>query len=124
MTATNRHVTLTTIDHGDITLPEPTWCTGHADHQPCQRVDLVHLGTEHHFSFDGDDLMVAMQAQYPYAVDAARQAVGVFVEQADYASTLDYKGLRQLAAALTVHAMHLRTLAEQLAAICAGEVGE
>jgi hypothetical protein len=111
----NRTVTLVTTDHGPVTLPEPSWCLGHADHVPCERVDLTHTGTEHHFSFEGDDLFVAMLSQDPHAVDPERQVPGVFVEQTDYSATLDYRQLRQLAAALTVHALRLRALADQLA---------
>ncbi|MFE7803998.1 DUF6907 domain-containing protein [Streptomyces sp. NPDC057430] len=116
----NRTVTLPTIDHGDITLPEPAWCTGHADHIPGYRVDLAHTGPEHHFAFEGEQLLVAMLTQYPLS-DALSTDVGLFVEQTGYARTLDPVRLRMLAAALTVHAMHLRTLADELAAIHGNE---
>ncbi|MFI1937724.1 DUF6907 domain-containing protein [Streptomyces purpureus] len=119
----NRTVTLPTLDHGDATMPEPAWCTGHTEHQPCHRVDLAHTGPEHAFAFDGSTLLVAMLTQDPYATDPARQRTGLYVEQTGWAATLDYAGLRQLAAALTVHAMHLRMLADELAAIRAREVG-
>ncbi|MFK0225881.1 DUF6907 domain-containing protein [Streptomyces sp. NPDC090303] len=117
----NRTITLATLDHGTVTVPEPGWCTGHADHRPCHLVDLTHTGSEHRFAFDGDDLLVAMFSQHPHAT---QQRTGVLVEQTGWARTLDYAGLRQLAAALTVHAMHLRTLADQLAAIQAEEGGK
>lgn len=114
----NRTVTLDTLDHGPVTLSEPGWCTGHSGHQPCHRADIAHTGTEHHFAFDGEQLLVAMLTQNPLAEN--QSGVGVYVEQTDYTRTLDPAGLRQLAAALTVHAMHLRTLADELAAIKAG----
>ena len=117
----NRTVTLPTLDHGIVTLPEPAWCTGHADHRPEYRVDLTHFGPEHSFAFEGEQLLIAKLAQAPFVED---EATGLLVEQTGYAATLDPTRLRMLAAALTVHAVHLRTLAEQLAAIRAGEVGE
>jgi hypothetical protein len=119
----NRTITLPTLDHGDLTVPEPAWCTGHADHVPCHLVDLTHTGPEHAFAFEGHTLLVAMLSQDPYATDPARHKTGLYVEQTGYAATLDYAGLRMLAAALTVHAMHLRTLADELAAIQVEEGG-
>ncbi|MEU8524829.1 hypothetical protein AB0C77_04395 [Streptomyces sp. NPDC048629] len=109
-------VTLPTIDHGPVTLPEPAWCTGHADHIPGYRTDLTHAGPEHEFAFDGETLLVAMLTQAPLAEHSGR-AAGLYVEQTGYARTLDAAQLRQLAAALTVHAMRLRTLADELAAL-------
>lgn len=110
----NRTVTLTTLDHGPVTLPEPAWCTGHTGHKPECRVDLIHFGAEHSFAFEGEQLLIARLAQSPFFEDGA---TGLYVEQTGYARTLDHTRLRMLAAALTVHAMHLRTLAGELAAI-------
>lgn len=118
-----RIITLPTTDHGTVRLVEPSWCTGHAEHQPGARVDLTHLGTEHAFAFDGSTLLVAQLAQFPYASDPNSRETGLYVEQTGYAATLDYAEIRQLAAALTVHAMHLRTLADQLATVQAEEGG-
>lgn len=40
-----RTVTVPTIDHGDVTVPEPFWCVGH--HPPGgYRADLAHEGEE------------------------------------------------------------------------------
>lgn len=40
-----RTVTVDTIDHGPVTLPEPFWCSGH--HEPGgYRADIVHYGQE------------------------------------------------------------------------------
>ncbi|TXS30743.1 hypothetical protein EAO71_20330 [Streptomyces sp. ms191] len=111
-----RTVTLPTTDHGDVTVPEPRWCTGHAVHRVGDRTGINHTGPEHRFAFGDSVLMIAMLSQYPCAEHASRDT-GVYVEQTGYAATLDPTRLRHLAAALTVHAMHLRTLAEQLAAI-------
>ncbi|MFE5296421.1 DUF6907 domain-containing protein [Streptomyces sp. NPDC056632] len=119
-----RHVEVSTTDHGTVGFTCPPWCVGHTEHQPCFREDISHTGPEHAFAFEGSTLLVAMLTQSPYAADADLRRAGVHVEQTGYWATLDYAGLRQLAAALTVHAMHLRTLADELAAIRAGEAGE
>lgn len=117
----NRTITLATLDHGAVTLPEPGWCTGHLEHRPVHRVDLTHFGAEHAFAFDGSTLLTARFAQTPYANDPGARGTGLYVEQTQFAATLNYAEIRQFAAALTVHAMHLRTLADQLAAIQAEE---
>ncbi|MFE7509729.1 DUF6907 domain-containing protein [Streptomyces sp. NPDC057540] len=113
----NRLITLPTTDHGDIALSDPGWCTGHASHFPGPRVDITHTGTEHTFAFAGDTLLVAMLSQTPFGPDPEQRRTGLYVEQPRWAATLDPVEIRQLAATLTVHAMHLRTLAEQLAVL-------
>ncbi|MGW4139352.1 DUF6907 domain-containing protein [Streptomyces mirabilis] len=40
-----RTVTLQTIDHGPITVPEPGWCRGHEGEPPCYRSDITHNTT-------------------------------------------------------------------------------
>ncbi|WP_053643541.1 MULTISPECIES: DUF6907 domain-containing protein [unclassified Streptomyces] len=116
-------ITLPTIDHGDVTLPEPGWCTGHAGHIPGYRVDLTHFGTQHDLTFEGNTLLVAMLSQDPFATVAERRRTGLYVELADFSGTLDPAEVRQFAATLTVHAMHLRRLADDLAVIQAEEGG-
>ncbi|MFJ3093588.1 DUF6907 domain-containing protein [Streptomyces hydrogenans] len=120
----NRTVTLSTLDHGPVVVPEPSWCLGHADHVPCERVDLSHAGTEHRLAFDGEELLVAMLSQDPHAKTPERRATGLYVEQTGWAATLDADGVRRLAATLTVHAMHLRQLADQLARLGNEEAGQ
>ncbi|MFE3123899.1 DUF6907 domain-containing protein [Streptomyces hydrogenans] len=107
-------VTVQTSDHGAVTLPEPAWCTGHAVRVPGHRVDLTHTGPEHPFAFDGETLFVAMLSQDPFSPDPARRKTRLYVEQTGHAATLDPSEIRRLAAAFTVHAVHLRTLADQV----------
>ncbi|MFI0825704.1 DUF6907 domain-containing protein [Streptomyces roseolus] len=116
-----RIITLPTTDHGPVTVPEPTWCTGHHNHAPGHRVDLAHTGPEHPFAFDGETLFVAMLSQDPFSPDQARRKTRLYVEQTGHAATLDPTEIRRLAAAFTVHAVHLRTLANQVAAFQAEE---
>lgn len=118
-----RTVTLATLDHGDVTLPEPNWCAGHTGHLPVHRVDLHHAGTEHHLSHRGVSLWTACLVQYPYATDVAPRSVHLHVAPAAVEGwTLDVDGVQALAAATTEHAQLLRFLARHLAHAAAGEV--
>ncbi|MFG2837046.1 DUF6907 domain-containing protein [Streptomyces zaomyceticus] len=117
----NRTITLSTLDHGPVSLPEPGWCTGHANRVPGYRIDLTHTGAEHTFAFASDTLLVAMLSQDPFVTDPERRRPRLYVEQTGYSASLDPAEVRQLAAALTVHAMHLRTLADQLTTLRAEE---
>ncbi|MFD5105701.1 DUF6907 domain-containing protein [Streptomyces cinereoruber] len=116
-------ITLPTIDHGPVTLPEPGWCTGHAGHVPGHRVDLSHRGTVHDLTFEGAPFLDAMLSQFPYASDPEYHRTGLYIAQTDFSGTFDATEVRQLAATLTVHAMHLRRLADELAVIQAEEGG-
>jgi hypothetical protein len=122
VTAEPRTVTLATVDHGDVTLPEPSWCVGHADHRPdTHRSDLDHTGPEHRLTHDGHLLWTAFLGQSPFASQARLREPGVYVEQGRFARTLDTAGLYDLAAAFEAHADRLRELADQLAALNGGE---
>jgi hypothetical protein len=108
-----RIVTVHTLDHGDVTVPEPAWCTGH-DPFPEQRADLTHYGPDRPLYFRGEQLWTAMLAQAPFS---AAPLVGVYVEQTGYTGTLDPAGLRELADAEQAHADYLRRLAAELASL-------
>ncbi|MET9129788.1 MULTISPECIES: DUF6907 domain-containing protein [Streptomyces] len=113
-----RTVVLATLDHGDVILPEPAWCVGHADHRPdSYRVDLCHTGSEHQLTHDGELLWTASLGQAPCASRPQGRTLGVYVAQDGYARTLDPVGLYDLASTLDAHADHLRELADQLAAL-------
>lgn len=114
-----RTVTLPTEDHGNVTLPEPTWCAGHPNPQPQYRTDLTHYGPEHRLTFNGSELFRLMLAQSPLAEQTSRD-VCAYVEQTGYTGSLDPAGLYDLAAALDSAADQLRVLADQLAAVLAG----
>jgi hypothetical protein len=119
-----RTVTLPTEDHGDVTLPEPSWCAGHADHRPdSYRVDLTHKGPEHRLHHQGQLLWTVFLGQAPCATAPDHRGVGLYVEQSSYALTLDPNGLYDLAATFETHADRLRALADQLAAILAEDQG-
>lgn len=118
--SSNRTVTLATEDHGDVTLPEPSWCAGHTHHDPQSvRADLIHSGPEVQLNFRYDTLLSASLVQSPYAGDATpgrggrTPGVSVF----PLGDTLDPEQLYDLAARLDGYADQLRGLADRLATI-------
>ncbi|USQ82649.1 hypothetical protein NFX46_02005 [Streptomyces phaeoluteigriseus] len=106
-----------------LEIPEPNWCAGHpaidSDEARAEfRTDIDHTGPEHHFDFRGERLWTAMLTQAPHSSDPHLR---VFVEQGNYARSLDPVGLYDLAATLDAHADRLREIADQLAVILDGE---
>ncbi|MFH9038981.1 DUF6907 domain-containing protein [Streptomyces sp. NPDC017966] len=113
----DRTVTLPTIDHGPVTIPEPSWCAGHANHRPdTERVDLAHTGEDVTLHFRGQQLAHACLDQAPYAERATRD---VQVSVSLTGTALDARGMYELAAALDTYADRLRTLADSLLVIAA-----
>ncbi|MFI9170489.1 DUF6907 domain-containing protein [Streptomyces lincolnensis] len=122
MSSEPRRITLPTRDAGDVTLDEPTWCVGHADHRPdSYRVDLDHKGPEHLLRHNGELLWSAFIGEAPFASRPEVRAPGLFVEQASFARTLNPAAVYDLAATFEAHADRLRELADQLTAILGGE---
>ena len=77
-----RTVTLATADHGNVTLPEPSWCVGHADHRPDTfRVDLAHAGPVHRLTHNGALLWTVLLGQAPCASRPEHRGVGLYVRR-------------------------------------------
>lgn len=106
-----RTVTIDTVDHGSVVLPEPDWCTGHG-WQPTPRLaDVTHYGvpvkatamTEHRGLVD---LLVARISHAPYAVvqPEPHPVVSVVI---DLEADLDPSDARKVAQGLRVAAMRL-----------------
>ena len=115
-----RTITLPTADHGPVTLSEPRWCRGHADHRPdTYLTDLTHYGHEHRLTFNGQELFRIMLTQTPCAERMSREACA-YVEEAGYTGSLDPAGLYDLAAALDGAADNMREFADRLAVILDG----
>ncbi|MFE2300823.1 DUF6907 domain-containing protein [Streptomyces sp. NPDC059445] len=117
-------VTLATADHGDVTLPEPSWCAGHAHHDPeTQRVDLIHAGPVIECLYRGRTLLAAELVQSPYASLTDRhlggRTPGVSVHP--LGQTLDATELYSLAASLDRYADQLRDLADRLDTLGGGQ---
>ncbi|MEU9245708.1 hypothetical protein [Streptomyces sp. NPDC048385] len=123
MSTEPRTVTLATSDHGDVTLPEPAWCTGHTHHDPeMLRVDLIHTGPLVECVYLGRDLLAAEVVQSPYATPSAPESGGrtAGVSVFPLGKTLSPVQLYDLAAALDTYADRLRDMADQLTQILTG----
>jgi hypothetical protein len=117
-------ITLPTADHGDVTLDEPTWCMGHAHHDPnTERVDLLHSSPDIQLNFWYVTLLSACLVQSPYASDTAPglggRTPGVSVHPLGL--TLDATQVYDLAARLDTFADRLRGLADQLTEVLGGD---
>ncbi|MCX4906845.1 hypothetical protein [Streptomyces sp. NBC_00878] len=118
-----RTVTLQTSDHGDVTLPCPAWCVGHADHDPeSARADLMHVGPEVDCTHLGVTLFTAELVQSPFAGPSSRylggRTPGVSIHP--LGKTLDPADLYSLAAQLDAYADRLRDMADRLSTILGG----
>ena len=104
-----RIVSVRTVDHGVVDLPEPGWCV-EAHRDDVHRADIHHQGTEHAASVDVPGagrvpFLTAFLSQYPFAEHARRRiAVAVEIEGEHY--EFDPAGLGDLAAAITSHVLY------------------
>jgi hypothetical protein len=114
VSADPRTITLATVDHGDVTIPEPSWCVTHETDARNARADIVHLGPDVALAFHGRHLIDASLAQSPFGNDTAP---GISVSL--LGRTLDARGVYELAAAFDTYADRLRDLADQLLVIVA-----
>ncbi|QNT96758.1 hypothetical protein HEP81_06523 [Streptomyces griseofuscus] len=117
-------VTLTTSDHGDVTLPEPSWCLGHAIHDPeTQYANIIHSSTDTVLTFRRALLMTACLVQSPNAAPGTEGLGGPTPGVSVYplGETLGPDQLYDLAGRLDAYADQLRDLADQLTRILGGE---
>ncbi|MFE9481476.1 DUF6907 domain-containing protein [Streptomyces spororaveus] len=112
-----RTVTVPTLDHGPVTIPEPAWCLGHHA-QPEVLVDVHHTGTPHVVDYGGGTALRAELVAFPYGETPVPASVHVELLVPDV--TLDPPGLEGLAAVLVEQAAELRRLALRLAVLRAG----
>jgi hypothetical protein len=119
-TTSARTVTVSTVDHGPVTITCPPWCT---DAHPAggYRVDIAHAGREVPFdvvtSRGTATVLLAALEQRPYTEAAPGTGVFVAVEIGGDCYPSSPEQLENLADALTGHAVGLRALAVQLAAL-------
>ncbi|MCY0952106.1 DUF6907 domain-containing protein [Streptomyces sp. H27-S2] len=113
-----RTVVVPTLDHGDVTLPEPAWCAGHAEGPAEYRADVHHAAPVPVPAglVDVDVELVA----FPYG--GTPVPVSIHVEIVIPGATLAPDGLREYAAGLVERAALLRELADRLAVLRAGGV--
>lgn len=110
-----RTITVHTLDHGPVTLPEPAWCIGgHEDGG--HRADILHTGPDVVLAFHGQHITAAGLVQSPYAGDASPHLGGRTpgVSVSVIGRTLDPAAVYELAARLDGYADQLRDLADQL----------
>lgn len=115
-----RTITLATADAGDVTIPCPAWCVGHAHHDPLtERVDLTHAGPDVDCTHRGHTLFSAALVQSPFSTSTTPELGGPIPGVSVYplGRTLDPIALYDLAGALDGYADRLRSLADQLTAI-------
>lgn len=116
----NRTVTLPTTDHGTVTLSEPAWCVGHADHQPVNRADILHSGPKRHLAYGGQPIGYAQLFQGPCAEESTREVQASVVLIFEPRRGYDPTDLYCLAVALDSYADQLRDLADELTTILGG----
>ncbi|MEU6373960.1 hypothetical protein [Streptomyces sp. NPDC046909] len=115
-----RLITLPTRDAGDVTLPEPSWCIGHGDHDPeTFKVDVCHDGPKTVFKLDGVTVGEALVSQAPFAARGVREIQGFLFLRYGEDYGRDPAQLYDFAAALDGHADQIREFADQLAALLA-----
>ncbi|MFF4428287.1 DUF6907 domain-containing protein [Streptomyces sp. NPDC001513] len=113
-----RTVTVHTLDQGAVTVPEPIWCTGHADLPTGYRDDIHHSGPEKVVDYEGQAVLSAELVEYPFGMRPIPPSV--YVDILIPSTTLDSAALEGLAAILTEQAAELRRLALRLAVLRAG----
>jgi hypothetical protein len=113
-----RHVTVTTVDQGAVSLPEPAWCLGHAGQPAGFLVDVDHRSPEQLLGSDEHPVFVVQLSQHPYGTGS--NAPGLYVETVDMARTLGPDEVDRLAASLVEAAAQLRHQARWLTVLRAG----
>ena len=114
----NGTVTLQTLDHGEITIPEPTWCQGHDGEQVVQRVDVTHVGPTVAGEYAGVEFLPACISWGPFAEQRP--------EPYPLADVADFPGmnpdeLRELASETGLHAGRIYSKANELDRIRRGQ---
>ncbi|NUK72126.1 hypothetical protein HRW23_22065 [Streptomyces lunaelactis] len=118
-----RTVTVATTDHGDITIPEPSWCIGQHP-EGAAKGDISHLGKPVglvvHTRCHGDvQLFGARIVQFPYSTSDRKPFASVEMDAGDYIDAGDHEyddaALQRLSARLTGFA--LETLPQLRAAL-------
>lgn len=114
-------VTLTTLDHGDVTLPEPEWCAGHDTYEPVHRCDILHVSPATTLAAHGWELGDAQIYQAPCAgVGTREMRASVHLDSEPSPNGYTNEDLHSLAAALDAAAEQLRAFADRYATILAG----
>lgn len=117
-------VTVTTTDAGDVTVACPSWCAAeHGYRHAPAKAEITHRSEPVWALADTPEhgptsLVEVGFVQWPFS---DRPKVFLSIETDDGHLELGPTGARRIAAALRAHADHLDAMAEQLAAMRAGE---
>ncbi|WP_329340762.1 hypothetical protein OG252_33310 [Streptomyces sp. NBC_01352] len=104
-------VTLDTLDHGRITIPEPVWCRGHDGEQVVRRVDITHVGATTAGEFEGVEFLPARISWGPFA---ELRPEPYPLADVDEFPSMEPDELRELAAEVGLHAGRLYAKANEL----------
>ncbi|WP_406171193.1 DUF6907 domain-containing protein [Streptomyces sp. NBC_00996] len=121
-----RTVTIRTVDHGPVTIPEPSWCAGrHPDGGA--RVDITHVGPDRPLTIPtrrgpAVHLVTALESR-PFVAESFLRGPFVAVEIGGDWYETGLAGLERMASELEAHAEQLRDRARGLAVILAGGEG-
>lgn len=124
----DRTVTVVTTDHGPITIPEPSWCTGVQHTDDVERADIAHTGPSINVMVGTEDgprrLFELLLWQDPFPTPACTHSDDVYVvaELLDGHPGYDVPGLEALATDLLEAAAKVRRLARRLSVEIRGGV--
>ncbi|AWT42828.1 MULTISPECIES: DUF6907 domain-containing protein [Streptomyces] len=104
-------VTLQTLDCGQITIPEPSWCLGHGGELVGYRADVTHSGRPVAAEAGSVEFLVARMSWAPLA---ERQPEPLPVVDVEGFPSMDSAQLRELAAEAALHAGRLYRLSNEL----------
>ncbi|GAA1528415.1 hypothetical protein GCM10009730_42060 [Streptomyces albidochromogenes] len=107
-----RTVTVATSDHGDVTMPEPSWCDG-LHKTGGARSDLTHNGLPLEVAFnDGTVLAYGQLCQWPYSEGYRRPFITVELgggeHEYDDADLLELQQKLATFAAVTIPELRVR----------------
>lgn len=113
-------VTLQTLDHGEVTVPEPAWCLGHDGTDVGTMAEISHEGPDSFAVVESADLgevplLKANLTQGPY-LDREPELFPLLAVEGIEPASFNSAQLRAVAARLVVFAGHLRDEARQLEA--------
>jgi hypothetical protein len=104
-------VTLDTLDHGRITIPEPSWCDGHDGEDVVHRQDIGHAGGRVAAEFAGMEILPACISWGPFA---ELRPEPYPVADIDELPAMEPDEVRALAAELALHLGRLYRLSNHL----------
>jgi hypothetical protein len=117
-------VTLQTLDRGELTIPEPTWCTGHDGEPVGTMAEISHDGPHITATVESEDLgpVPLLRANITHApfLEIRPEPHPVAYVEGIEAASFDARRLRMAAAQLDVFAGRLRDTAAELDALADG----